>query len=93
MLCALNNSICAQDFVISGNTYESVKSTSSVVNEITTPYTFKIKDVEYPIFLSKNGCAYIKRISAKSGQEYKQYLSAEISKNICAKMNIEYKGK
>lgn len=91
-MCIVNNSINAQDFTTNGNTYEAVK-TSKSSTEISTPYTYNVKDVEYPIFLSKNGCAYIKRISSKSGQEYKQYLSAEISKDICAKMNIEYKGK
>lgn len=92
MMCALNNSICAQSYTVNGNSYSTIK-TSKSSTEVQTPYTFNVKGVEYPIFLSANGCAYIKRISQKSGQEYRQYLGADISRDICSKMKIEYKGK
>jgi len=40
-----------------------------------TEYTFKAKDGKvYPIYVSKNGKAFIIRVSKKSGKEYRQYL-------------------
>lgn len=45
----------------------------------------------YPIFMSKSGSCYIKKVSKKTGNEYKQYLAAEISADICKQLGIEYK--
>lgn len=40
-----------------------------------TEFTYKAKDGKtYPIYLSKNGKAFIVRTSKKSGKEYRQYL-------------------
>ena len=48
---------------------------SDTIKEVKTEYTYKAKDGKtYPIFLSKNGKYYIKRVSKKSGKMYKTYL-------------------
>ena len=59
-----------------GNTFVQVQSdTVSLKNDTKTQYTYKAKDGrEYPIYLSKNGKAFIVRVSKKTGREYKQYL-------------------
>ena len=41
--------------------------------------------------MSKSGSCYIKKVSKKTGKEYKQYLAAEISADICNQLGIEYK--
>lgn len=41
----------------------------------------QIKGVEHPIYLSSTGKAFIKKVSKKTGKEYKQYLP-EIGKQI-----------
>ena len=68
--------IYAQDIKREGNTFVQVKSEKTSVESYTkTKYTFKAKDgKEYPIYLSKNGKAFIIRTSQKTGKEYKQYL-------------------
>jgi hypothetical protein len=77
-------------FVVTGTSYESVKKASQKSEPTATPYTYKSGDKEYPIYLSKNGRAYVLKVSGKTGNEYKYYLGEEISRDICAKMNVEY---
>ena len=81
----------AQDVVRNGKNFTKVSQCDT--KEIQTEFTYTIKDVVYPIFISKNGACYIKRISKKSGKEYKQYLGEEISREICKEIGIEYKNK
>lgn len=81
----------AQDVVRNGKNYTKISQCDT--KEIQTEFTYTIKDVVYPIFISKNGACYIKRISKKSGKEYKQYLGEEISREICKEIGIEYKKK
>ena len=69
------------------------KVLQSDTTKIQTEFTYTIKDIIYPIFVSKTGACYIKRISKKTGNIYKQYLCEEISKEICKELNINYKVK
>jgi hypothetical protein len=70
---------------------ECVKKGSS---ERQTKYTYTDSDGKtYPIFVGKTGSCYIKRVSQKSGKEYKKYLGKEISSTICKELGIIYKGK
>lgn len=65
----------AQSVTRQGNVFIEQKDTLFVNNGTPTNYTYKAKDgKEYPIFLSKNGKAYIIRVSKKSGRFYRQYL-------------------
>lgn len=59
-------------------------------NDVQTKYTFTVKDVVYPIWITKNGRCYIVRTS-KNGKQYKQYLAKEICLEICKELNVEYK--
>lgn len=59
-------------------------------NDVQTKYTFTVKDIVYPIWVTKNGRCYIVRTS-KNGKQYKQYLAKEICLEICKELNIEYK--
>ena len=79
----------AQEIKRDGNnfTIEKILHQSS---DVQTKYTFTVKDVVYPIWITKNGRCYIVRIS-KNGKEYKQYLAKEICLEICKELNIEYK--
>lgn len=80
--------IFAQDVKREGNTFVYVQSDKvSLKNDTKTQYTYKAKDgKEYPIYLSKNGKAFIVRVSKKSGREYKQYL-----KEVTEQLNNEKK--
>ena len=59
-------------------------------SDVQTKYTFTVKDVVYPIWITKNGRCYIVRTS-KNGKQYKQYLAKDICLEICKELNIEYK--
>ena len=89
-MCLL--SVCTQaqtNYTINGTTYEA-QAKSKTSSAIETGYTYKVGGKEYPIFLSKNGRAYIMRVSGKTGQEYKHYLGEEISRDLCNKLGVTY---
>lgn len=82
----------AQNVVRNGKTYEAVKA--ATISERATGFTYKdSKGREYPIFMGKSGSCYVKKVSAKTGAEYKQYLGEEISRDICKSLGVEYTGK
>ena len=55
-----------------------------------TPYKWEdSKGNQYPIYIGPSGACYVVRIS-KNGNEYKQYLGEEISRDICNKMGVAY---
>lgn len=84
MLFSLNAGVQAQSVVKSGNTFTQVsnKGGKSGGKETETQYTFKdSKGNAYPVYLSASGKAFIKKISKKTGKEYKQYIP-EIGKQI-----------
>lgn len=68
--------IFAQDVKREGNTFVQVQSDKVSLKNVTkTQYFYKDKSgKEYPIYLTKNGKAFIVRVSKKSGKEYRQYL-------------------
>lgn len=71
---------CSAEVVRNGNTFETVQSANS---DTVTPYNWKDKDGNvYPVYITKKGACYIKRISKKTGQEYKYYLPKEIQEQI-----------
>lgn len=73
-----------------GTTYSS-NSTRGASVEKETGFTWEdSKGNTYPIFMGKTGSCYIKRISKNTGKEYKQYLGAEISADICKQLGIPY---
>lgn len=75
----------AQNCVLKGKTFEQVNSPKTSKQKdmgTKTPYTFKAKDgKEYPIYTSKQGKAFIWRVSKKTGKQYKQYLP-EVTKQL-----------
>jgi hypothetical protein len=82
MLFSLNVGIQAQSVQRQGNTFTQVTNKKSTSKETKTQYTYKdSKGVVYPIYLSSTGKAFIKKVSKKTGKEYKQYLP-EIGKQI-----------
>ena len=75
----------------SGNTFiktQQVKEAKATAQ--LTDYTYQIKDVDYPIYITSNGRCYIIRVS-KNGNEYKQYVPENVAKLICYEMGVEYK--
>jgi hypothetical protein len=84
MLLSWNVGVRAQSVVKSGNTFTQVsnKGGKSGGKETKTRYTFKdSKGNVYPVYLSASGKAFIKKVSKKTGKEYKQYVP-EIGKQI-----------
>lgn len=94
MLFSLNVGVQAQSVIKSGNTFTQVnnnKGGKSSGKETKTQYTYKdSKGNVYPVYLSASGKAFIKKVSKKTGKEYKQYLP-EIGKQINPKAYKEDK--
>ena len=83
----------AQNYTQKGTTFIQNKSISKQKSSaIETKYTWQdSKDNTYPIYLSKNGKAFVKMVSKKTGKEYPKYLDKEISIKLCKEYNVEYK--
>lgn len=82
MLLGLCMGSYAQDVVKHGNTFTQVSKEKQSGKETKTEYIYKdSKGVEYPVYLSASGKAFIKKISKKTGKEYRQYLP-EVGKQI-----------
>lgn len=93
MLFSLNVGVQAQSVVKSGNNFTQVsnKGVKSGGKETKTKYTYTdSKGNVYPVYLSSTGKAFIKRVSKKTGKEYKQYMP-EIGKQINSKAYKEDK--
>lgn len=92
-LAAFSVTSYSQDVVRNGKTFEQVKK-SSVKTEEKTCFTYKdSKGNTYDIFIGKSGACYIKKISKKTGNEYKQYLGEDISRQVCQSLGREYTSK
>lgn len=68
----------------------SKKETTKVTIE-ETDYTWEIKGIKYPIYITSNGRCLIYRTSAKTGNVYKSYLPKEVCLQICQELGVEYK--
>ena len=93
MLFSLSLGVQAQSVVRKGNTFTQVsnKGGKSSEKETKTQFTFTdSKGNVYPVYLSSTGKAFIKKVSKKTGKEYKQYVP-EIGKQINPKAYKEDK--
>lgn len=65
--------------VRNGNTF----STEQTSQDIQTYLMWQDKDgIVYPIYITKSGSCYVKRISKKTGKEYKYYLPKEVQEQV-----------
>ena len=82
LLFPINMGISAQSVTRQGNTFTQVSNKKPDGKETKTEYTYTdSKGNTYPVYLSSTGKAFIKKISKKTGKEYKQYMP-EIGKQI-----------
>ena len=82
MLFSLSMGIQAQSVQKQGNNFTQVSNKKSSGKETKTQYTYTdSKGVVYPVWLASTGKAFIKKVSKKTGKEYKQYVP-EIGKQI-----------
>ena len=82
MLLSWNVGVQAQSVQKQGNNFTQVSNKKPSGKEIKTQYTYTdSKGVVYPVWLSSTGKAFIKKVSKKTGKEYKQYVP-EIGKQI-----------
>lgn len=80
LIMGMAGTTCVAEVVRTGNTF-SVEQTAQA--DVQTPYTWKSKDGKtYPIYITKKGACYIKRVSKKTGKEYKYYLPKETQAQI-----------
>lgn len=89
LLIVLLTSITSYTEVVrDGDTFK-VEKTTSENQDTQTKYTWEDKEGnKYPIFITKKGACYVKRISKKTGKEYKYYLPKEIQETIKKELNL-----
>lgn len=93
MLLSLSLGVQAQSVQRHGNAFVQVSNpkAKSGGKETKTQYTFTdSKGNSYPVYLSSTGKAFVKKVSKKTGKEYKQYVP-EIGKQINPKAYKEDK--
>lgn len=93
-----NSSTYAQSVVKSGKTFVATSTNKSKGEKeapIKTGFEYQdTKGNKYPIYMTKSsGSCFIIKVSKKSGKEYRQYLGAEISQQVCKELGTTYKGK
>lgn len=82
-----------KSYTINGKSIVANKSNkaSGKSGAIKTDYTYQDVDGKtYDVYLSKNGRAFIKRVSQKSGKEYNKYLDEQLSRDLCKELGITY---
>ena len=85
--------VFAQNYTQKGTTFieNTSNSTSKRGKSIETKYTWQDKEGKpHKIYLSKNGRAFVKVTSKKTGNEYNKYLDKEISIKLSKEYNITY---
>ena len=85
--------VFAQNYTQKGTTFieNTSNSTSKRGKSIETKYTWQDKKGKsHKIYLSKNGRAFVKVTSKKTGNEYNKYLDKKISIKISKEYNINY---
>lgn len=71
-----------------GDTFKVEQSAKA--SDTQTKYTWEDKEGnKYPIFITKRGACYVKRVSKKTGKEYKYYLPKDIQETIKKELNIQ----
>ena len=75
------------DVVKESNVY--VQKTTTVKEKETGVYYQDKDGIKYIIYVSPKGSLYIKKISKKTGKEYKYYLPKDIQKIIKKELNIQ----
>ena len=92
IFCAFTT-VFAQNYTQKGTTF--IENTSNSVSKrsksIETKYTWQDKEGKsHKIYLSKNGRAFVKVTSKKTGNEYNKYLDEEIALKLSKEYNITY---
>lgn len=73
-----------------GNTFKSITTQTTKSEGQQTKYTWEDKKGnKYLIYITKNGAVYINRKSAKTGKNYKQYLSKEVKEQVQKELNFK----
>lgn len=94
VMCLISVCAFSQDYNRKDKVFTKVKTEKVVTPDVDSGFTYKdAKGIEYPIFVGKTGSCYIKKVSKKTGKEYRSYLGKEISTEICKELGIEYKSK
>ena len=70
---------------------KTVSSGSAKSSSTKTDFTYTDTDGKtYEVYLSKNGRAFIKRVSGKTGNTYNKYLPEQVSRDVCKELGVEY---
>ena len=84
-------SVSAQDYTQNGKTFIEIEK-GKPLTTIKTDYIWQDKTGEkHVIYITRNNACYILKTSKKTGKEYKQYLSKELSRKIALEIGRRIK--
>ena len=83
MLLCFSTVAFGQEIVQNGKQFEKVskKKDTKDAKDVMTSFTYKDKTGVYPVWLSKNGKAFIWKVNKKTGEKYRRFLP-EVGKKI-----------
>lgn len=73
-----------QEVVRNGNTFEVIQKSQS---DVQTYLNWK-DGIVYPIYITSKGTCYVKRISKKTGKEYKYYLPKAVQEEVHKELRL-----
>lgn len=89
----LPNSISAQSYTRSGNTFTITSTKKTKAKPTKTKFTVEKDGKSYPVYMGSTGSCFILKTSSKTGKEYRSYLGEEMSRTICKELGVEYKSR
>lgn len=72
---------------VSAENFKAPTKGSVLFTDTTTNHTYEIKEMKYPVFISKSGAFYIWKTSNKTNKKYKYYLPKDVQKQMGRKYN------
>ena len=76
--------------LMSAASYAFIATSTTTVKEKETGVYYQDKDgIQYIIYVSPKGSLYIKRISKKTGKEYKYYLPKDVQETIKKELKLQ----
>lgn len=88
LCCIASAKAFGQEVIREGKNFTQVQTVQKA-SDTKTVFTYTIRDTVYPIWITKNGRCYIVRTS-KNGNEYRQYLPENVSREIAAELGVTY---
>lgn len=79
--------VFSQEYKREGKQFASISQPKEKSENVVTGYTWKESNGSvHDIYITKNNACYIKKVSKKTGKEYRKYLPKEVAAEIAKEL-------